>query len=150
MSIEDNKEFIIEEGMVMEYVGNGKEVEIPAGVTDIFFEAFYGVCAITSVTIPGTILDITPFVFERCSSLKKVSLKEGVKTIGVNSFNDCEKLEIINLPKSIECIKIGAFSNCPLLKEIRFNGTKKEWDTVTKEEKWDENTGEYAIICCSN
>ena len=71
MIVDKKKEFIIEDNTIMEYVGNGGEVVIPDDITDIFFEAFYGVCALTSVTIPGTILDITPFVFERCSSLKK-------------------------------------------------------------------------------
>lgn len=111
-------EFKIEEDMIMEYYGNGGNVVIPDGIKDIFFQAFYEIDNITSLTIPGSIIDITPFVFEHCSSLKEVILKHGIKVIGVNSFNYCNNIEIVKLPLSIERIQQGAFSNCKSLKEI--------------------------------
>lgn len=60
----DDKEFRIEDGMIMEYYGTGGDVIIPDGVTDIFFEVFSMCTTITSITIPGSILEVTPFVFE--------------------------------------------------------------------------------------
>lgn len=141
-----NNEFRIEDEMIMEYYGNGGEIIIPEGVTDIFFQVFCGMDIITSVIIPGTILEITPFVFESCSSLKKVTLNEGVNIIGVNSFNCCEKLEIVNLPKSLKNIKLGAFVNCISLKEIRYAGSKEEWDNIIKEEAWNENSKNYDMF----
>ena len=65
-----NKEFIINDNTIIEYVGPGGNVIIPQNITDIFFEAFYASTLITSITIPGSILDITPFVFEKCKNLK--------------------------------------------------------------------------------
>lgn len=32
-----NKEFIIDDGMIIEYAGSGEEVIIPYGVSNIFF-----------------------------------------------------------------------------------------------------------------
>ena len=132
-------EFIIEDG------GNGGDVIIPDGIRDIFFQVFYGLVIIDSITIPGSIIEITPYVFE-ASSLKMVKMKEGVSVIGISSFNDCNNLEIIYLPKSITTIQMKAFANCTSLKKIYYNGSKKDWDLIIKEANWDYNTNNYEII----
>ena len=139
-------EFIIEENMIMKYVGIGGDVIIPQGVKDIFFETFYGNNLITSITIPGSILDITPFVFERCKNLKIVKICEGVSSINIGAFNECEGLECIYLPSSLKLIKMNAFANCSSLKKIYYKGTKEEWDLIIKEDNWNENTNNYEII----
>lgn len=141
-----NREFIIDDDMIMQYVGPGGDVVIPQGVTDIFFEAFYGSALITSITIPGSILDISPFIFERSQKLKLVKLSEGVSVINVCAFNDCKSLETVYLPHSLNLIKTGAFSHCVALKNICYNGTKEDWDLVVKEEQWDEDIGAYNLI----
>lgn len=145
MATYQNGDFVIEDGVVIEYTGEGGEVIIPYGVKDIFFEAFYEFCLVESVMIPGTILEVSPFVFEGCCHLKEVTLEEGVYCVGSCSFNNCEKLETINLPKSIACLESKCFSNCPSLKEINYAGKKEEWETVIKGEDWDNNTGKYNI-----
>lgn len=140
------KEFIVEDGMIMEYVGPGGEVVIPQDVTDIFFEAFYGSANITSVTIPGSITDITPFVFEKSEKLQMAKLCEGVSVINVCAFNECKNLETIYLPNSLRLIKMNAISNCTLLKKIYYNGTKENWDLIIKENNWNENSNNYIVI----
>lgn len=143
-------EFIIDDGMIMEYVGEGGEVVIPHGVTDIFFEAFYGTAIVTSISIPGSITDITPFVFERSEKLKIVRIHEGVSVINVCAFNECNSLETIFLPNSLKEIKMSAIANCTSLKNIYYNGNKENWDLVIKENDWDENSGMYNLIFNSN
>lgn len=146
MSCENNKDFVIDEdNMLMEYCGNGGDVVIPNGVSDIFFQAFYGGFEITSVTIPGSVVELAPVVFERIDTLKEVVLNEGVETIDMCAFNECTNLEIVNLPHSIKKICDSAFSNCSSLKEIRYNGTKEEWNLVIKEDGWDEGTSKYKL-----
>ena len=147
MSCENNKDFVIDEdNMLMEYCGNGVDVVIPNGVSDIFFQAFYGDFKITSVVVPGSVVELSPVVFERLESLKKVILKEGIEVIGVCAFNCCFNLEVVNLPKSLKRICVGAFSNCSSLKEIYYNGTKEEWNLIEKEDDWDEETSSYQLI----
>lgn len=109
--------------MIMEYVGPGGDVIIPHGVTDIFFEVFYGSAIITSVEIPGSILDITPFIFEGCRKLKVIKI--------------CEGASIIN---------VTAFSNCLSLKKIYYNGSKDDWDLIVKEDNWDQHTSDHNIV----
>ena len=147
MSCENNKDFVIDDdNMLMEYCGNGGDVVIPNGVSDIFFQAFYGDFKITSVVVPGSVVELAPVVFERLESLKKVILKEGIEVIGVCAFNCCSNLEVVNLPKSLKRICMGAFSNCSSLKEIYYNGTKEEWNLIEKEDDWDEETSSYQLI----
>ena len=143
-----NNEFIMDDTMLMEYVGEGGDVVIPHGVEDIFFEAFYGAPSITSITVPGGVLDLSPFVFERCDSLKVAKLCEGVCVINVCAFHDCGALEEIHLPNSLNTIKTGAFADCPSLKTIYYNGTEEEWTHVVKEKEWDENTAGYEMVFC--
>ena len=145
-----SKEFIIDDDMIMLYVGLGGDVIIPQGIKDIFFEAFYGSAIITSIIIPGSISDITPFVFEKCEKLKVVKLCEGVSSISFFAFNDCMALENIYLPNSLKLMKKGSLANCPSLKNIFYNGTKEEWDLIVKEDNWNENTSNYNLIFNSN
>ncbi len=143
-----NNEFIMDDTMVMEYVGEGGDVVIPHGAEDIFFEAFYGAAPITSITVPGSILELSPFVFERCGELKVAKLCEGVSVINTFSFHDCGALEEIHLPNSLSSLKSGAIADCPSLKTIYYNGTEEEWARVDKEEGWDENTPDYEVVFC--
>ena len=138
-------DFIIEDGMLMEYCGNGGDVVIPNGVSDIFFQAFYGDFKITSITVPGSVVELAPVVFERLETLKEVTLNEGVESIDMCAFNECINLEIVTLPHSIKKIGDSAFSNCSSLREIRYNGTKEEWNLVIKEDSWDEGTSKYKL-----
>lgn len=55
-------------------------------------------------------------------------------------------LKIVYLPKSVKIIKLHAFANCPSLKKIYYNGSKKDWDLIIKEDGWNENTSGYSII----
>ena len=99
-------EFIIDDGMIMEYVGPGGDVIIPQGVTDIFFEVFYASAIITSITIPGSVSDIASSVFEKSEKLKVVKLCEGVSSISFGAFNECKNLEEMYLPKSLKLMQL--------------------------------------------
>ena len=143
-------EFIIDDGMIMEYVGPGGDVIIPQGVTDIFFEVFYASAIITSITIPGSVSDITSSVFEKSEKLKVVKLCEGVSSISFGAFNECKNLEEMYLPKSLKLIEINAIANCPSLKKIYYNGSNEDWDLIVKKDTWNENTSNYKLIFNSN
>ena len=145
-----SNEFIIDDGMIMEYVGPGGDVIIPQGVTNIFFEVFYASAIITSVIIPGSVSDITSSVFEKSGKLKVVKLCEGVSSISFGAFNECKSLEEIYLPKSLKLIEINAFANCPSLKNIYYNGSKEDWDLIVKKDTWNKNTSNYNLIFNSN
>ena len=138
-------DFEIENNMVMKYLGDGGDVVIPEGVSDIFFEVFEYRGDSSSVTIPGSITLLTPFVFKG-STLKTVNINKGVGEIGVGTFAECDKLETIYLPETITGIKKYAFEKCSSLKTIYYAGNEKRWGLIRKEKDWDKEIGKYTIV----
>ncbi len=123
------KEFEVEDDRIMTYYGNGGEVVIPEGITDIFFEVFENNYQITSVVIPGTITDITPYAFANCTSLERAILHEGVLSMSFFSFQNCTALKSVFLPKSLTHIDKGVFEDCNQL-TIYYAGSEEEWKKI--------------------
>ena len=94
----DLKDFVIEDGVLKKYVGQGGVVVIPNGVTHIDNGAFEFCDWLTSVTIP-----------------------ESVKSIGDAAFLGCRYLTTIEIPESVTEFGEGIFSDCLSLKEITCN-----------------------------
>lgn len=88
-----------------------------------------GSCTDTDVIIPST-CDGTP-----------------VTSIGNYAFNGFAGLTSITIPESITGIGVGAFYGCKGLTSIIFNGTKAQWNAISKGSKWNYNTGKYTIYC---
>lgn len=126
------------------FVGSSKiiTVTLPTGVTVIGNYSFYG-SSLTYVSIPSTVTYIGDYAFSDCSSLTAINVDPGNETYcsvdGV--LFDKEKSTVICYPSGkkdgaytlrlgIKRIASGAFNNCPALKEITFNGSAKEWETV--------------------
>ncbi|MDD4291259.1 MAG: leucine-rich repeat protein [Clostridia bacterium] len=95
---EEAPEFVIENGVLTAYNGEGGEVVVPDGVTAIGNRAFDKNKMITNVILP-----------------------EGVVSLGAYSFRLCSYLENINFPSTLVDIKMAAFAGCRNLKEIDFS-----------------------------
>lgn len=110
---EQEGDFIIEDGVVTDYRGEGGAITVPSvdaegnTVTAIGMDAFAGNVSITSVIIPGSVVRIGKGAFRGCKCLTKVDLSDGMKTIEEDAFAE-SGLSTINLPHSIESIAEGA------------------------------------------
>lgn len=123
-------DFIIENGVLKEYVGQSSIVTIPQGVVEIGSNAFswrglydikipYGVRIIgsaaftgnnmASVHLPASIEKIGANAFSSCLYLDKVVMQEGLKHIGSKAFNYCVALRNISIPDSVTTIGSQAF-----------------------------------------
>ncbi len=77
-----------------------KNYAIPAGVSDICYEAFAGCSALTSITIPEGVTGIEYQAFAGCLSLTSVTIPESVTAIGGGVFYSCSSLSEIRVAEN--------------------------------------------------
>ena len=145
-----------------------KKITIPKSVTIIGSEAFRGcdksireekgvkyvdkwavdsAYGVTSVVLRKNTVGIGNSAFEDCSGLTSIAIPNGVTSIGDYAFEDCSSLTSITIPNSVMSIGDRAFSWCSWLRSITFNGTKAQWNAISKGNNWNYVTGKYTIHC---
>lgn len=146
----DDSCFVIDNGMLLFYLGDENTVEIPEGVTTIYSRAFCNNLQLLKVYIPasvkyvgieafsgcenltdvvfeeGALNNIDTGVFANCVSLREISLPGSLKRIGPHVFSGCSALEKIMLPEALRCIECGAFSGCRALRSVRLPAGLRE------------------------
>ena len=111
-------DFVIENGVLKKYQGQGGDVVIPEGVTSIGDGAFWGCRSLTSVVIPEGVTSIGASAFSYCSSLTSVVIPEGVTSIGVRALYDCSSLTSVVIPEGVTSIGRQAFYYCQSLTSV--------------------------------
>ena len=133
--------FIIENGVLLHYIGTAEIVTIPAGVTSIgdyaFAHnytlkqliigndvvtigdyAFYQCLSLQSVVIGDSVQTIESFAFDQCISLQSVVIGEGIQTIARYAFYGCASLQGVAYGSNLQSIGEYAFADCPALSMI--------------------------------
>ena len=146
-------------------------ITIPNSVTSIGSFAFDDCTGLTSITIPNSVTRIGMRAFLNTAwynnqpdglvyagkvayeykgtmpSNTSIVLKAGTLGIGEDAFYYCTGLTSITIPNSVTIIYDGAFRICTNLTSITFNGTKAQWNAITKGSDWNSDTGNYTIHC---
>ena len=165
------EDFVIENGVLAEYVGIESEVVIPDSVVKIGIgNSVFSHANVKSVIIPKSVKSIEGCAFSSCDTLESVEIPKSVKTIGMGAFRQCNSLKSIVLPdtlkaiepsmfeyckglesvtfgKSVKKIGRGLLFGCSSLKSINFNGTIAEFNSIAKGDRWDSRTGDYICYC---
>ena len=113
--LNDDTDFIIEDGVLKLYQGNDANVVIPSDVTEIGPSAFRNNASIKTVEFSSNVEKISNNAFMGCTSLKSVALNNKLTTISYSSFNSCSALKEITIPNSVETIGDYAFYKCTSL-----------------------------------
>ena len=110
------------------YLGAGGAVTIPSTiggkpVTSIGNGAFYGLTALTSVTIPSSVTRIGDTAFQGCIGLTSVTLPSKLTELGEGVFAGCEKLSAITIPSGVTALRTSVFFGCTALTTVTIPST---------------------------
>ena len=109
-------DFVIENGVLVNYVGNAEEVRVPEGITEIGRGAFQNNKTIKKVILPDEVITIGAYAFAGCSSLESINMPKKVEVIGDKAFYGCGSLSgSLLLPDHLVSIGASAFYNCTSL-----------------------------------
>ena len=81
-----DRDFVIEDGVLKQYVGVDREVRIPEGVSEICENVFFdendpfgteSERYPTAITIPKSVLRVSPRAFDNCAKLSTIRVAEG-------------------------------------------------------------------------
>ncbi len=104
---------------------------IPESVTAVGEYALYRCASLTEISIPDSVSEIGMLAFGGCPGLTDLTLSDGIETISVGAFSACNNLNVVSLPESIKNFKYAAFANCTAIKDVYYNGTRKQWSKIT-------------------
>lgn len=72
---------------------------------------------------------------------------KGVTSVPDYAFYECKSLHSIEMPNTVTYIGEKAFYNCYNLIDIYYNGTKAEWNNLSKGSEWDYGADDYRVRC---
>ena len=122
-------------------------IVLSEGTVGIADKAFYDCRDLTSVTIPGSVTSIGYSAFGYCTGLTSITIPDSVTSIVGSAFAGCTSLKSVIIGDSVTLIGGFTFSGCTSLTSITFNGTKAQWNAISKGSNWNYNTGNYTIHC---
>lgn len=117
-----------ENKLIVNYIGQEKELTLPLGVNEINDWAFAELDFIKKITISSNILIIKDRAFYNCILLTNINIPNSVKYIGKKAFDSCVMLEEIKIANSVEFVGAAAFNACwGILIECEFSSQPQGW-----------------------
>ena len=93
------------------------------------------------------VTEVGSSAFENYSSLTSIKIPDSVTEVGDHAFYNCSRLTSITIPDSVTEVGNYAFLYCSSLTSINYNGTKAQWNAISKGSDWNIYTGNYTIYC---
>ena len=125
----ESAEFVIDQGVLVKYAGEGLEVTVPEGVRVIGMLAFYGQSSLTKIVLPDSVKELQGG-FMGCRSLETLILSNNIESIPDAAFHDCESLKTIVLPRNLRFLGNMAFLNCSSLTSVEIPPRVKSLDKM--------------------
>ena len=129
-------------------------VVLPNTISNMGMSTFAMCMSLKTVELPLGITNLPNYIFDNCRSLTNVTIPEGVRIIGIGAFTNTKALRDLQFPSTLETIGSGVFQmsgirtlTIPIsvtrldnmafyfaknLDAIYYEGTKDEWDAISK------------------
>lgn len=120
--IDNNSDFVIQDGVLVDYKGSDIYVVVPDGVTKIGDYAFAGCNSLKSIQLPNTVTYIGDYAFSSCNSLESIQLPERVTEMGEHAFMYCRSLKNLKIPEGATYIEFYGWGGNDL-ESIQFPST---------------------------
>jgi len=150
-------------------------ITFPEGVTSIGEQAFNNCLALTNLTLPNSLKELSGKYWFKTTGISHLVISGGLETIGEFAFNgtrnspfetivildgvkriewaalaDNDKLVKVVLPASITYLGNDIFNICPKLSELYFEGTKAQWESISKNPNWKGRENKLTVVHCSD
>lgn len=143
-------------------------VTIPESVLSIGASAFEGCSKLKELILPSNIKECSEYMCKNCTSLTYVSAKNvqavmdnafsGCSSLSnieldsaiaiYNAFYGCSSLDSIKLPNTLQRLGNGSYAFYESTHNIYFDGTKSEWENISKGNFWSRNLNvAYTLYC---
>lgn len=96
---------------------------------------------------PESVKTIGEYVFNYTENLTDLVIPEGIETLSFSSIENNLDLKSLSLPSTLKKIDNYAIAFCQFLSEVEYNGTKKQWEKITKGIDWHMDSPFTKIIC---
>ena len=140
-------DFRVIEGVLIEYSGKEKTVQIPDGIVKIEAGAFWNNISAEHITIPESVEVIGGDAFAYCYSLKTVNIPRFVNDIGDDPFAGCPDLSITNNSPDFELVG-GVLFTKDMTRLIHYTPSLPDKEYVIPESVcW---VGKHSFYNCNN
>ncbi len=138
----------IEQYAFMECI-NLRTIKFPSMIESLGESAFEHCSMLYNVDCSSELAIIPYRCFYYCSSLRNVTLPYGVVEIGQDAFRYCTSLESIEIPVHVTKLGNRCFADSGL-KQIIFNGTKRQWKSIHKYSTWCQGVPQGILVKCTD
>lgn len=123
------------EGVELQFIGGITQLLLSSGIDPLInlnyipIGYLYDVAIEKTFNIPSHIKVIDQAAFSG-TELERIIIPEGVQVIETQAFAWNDYLHTVVLPRSLNQIEADTFEGCCSLHELKYNGTKKEFQAI--------------------
>ena len=116
-------------------------------IININNQAFSHCAQLNAIHLGNSLISIEHRAFYKCESLKTVILPDTLITLGEYAFAFCTDIESVTIGENLTKLNCRVFGDCINLRDIYFNGTIEQWNSIEKDIEWDLGTPDYTVHC---